>query len=69
MLGTALAALAGNVDYGGREDVRSFFDVLLLEVTRFVVSRYNLSKATYPGVAYLFNRDAGALMSCSPTDG
>ena len=58
VLGTALAALAGNVDYGGREDVRSFVDVLLLEVTRFVVSRYNLSKATYPGVAYLFNRDA-----------
>ncbi len=49
VLGTALAALSGNVDYGGREEVRSFFDVLLLEVTRFVVSRYNLSKATFPG--------------------
>jgi hypothetical protein len=58
VLRTALAGLAGNIDYKERKEVRSFFDVLVLEVTRFVVSRYNLSKATFPGVSYLFNRDA-----------
>ncbi|GJD63410.1 MULTISPECIES: hypothetical protein [Methylobacterium] len=58
VLARATAALMTNVDYRERADARRFFDILLLDVTRFVVSRYNLSTATFPGVAYLFNRDA-----------
>jgi hypothetical protein len=52
-------ALEANVDYK-KDDVRRFFDVLLLHVTRFVVSRYNLSVATFPGVKYLFEGKANA---------
>ncbi|WP_227440320.1 hypothetical protein [Methylobacterium sp. W2] len=57
VLARATTALMSNVDYREKPDARQFFDVLLLDVTRFVVSRYNLSTATFPGVAYLFNRD------------
>ena len=56
---TMIVALEANADYR-RPDAKTFFDVLLLEVTRFVVSRYRLSVATFPRVAYLFNRDKGA---------
>ena len=55
-LRSVIEALQANLDYQ-RADARKFFDVILGAVTRFVVSRYRLSTATFPGVAYLFNRD------------
>jgi hypothetical protein len=57
VIGQVINDLNRNVDYRDHADARQFFGVLILYATRFVVSRYNLSVATFPGVAYLFNRD------------
>jgi hypothetical protein len=57
VIGQVIDDLKRNVDYRDHSDARQFFGVLILYATRFVVSRYNLSVASFPGVAYLFNRD------------
>ena len=56
VLEAATNGLMENDDYAKHEDARRFFDVVLLHTTRFLVARHDLSVATFPLVAYLFNR-------------
>jgi hypothetical protein len=49
--------LQRNVDYRDRPEAKEFFDIVLLYGVKYLVARYNLSKASMPRVAFLFNRD------------
>ena len=49
--------LRRNEDYRRYPEAQAFFELIVWVAIRFVISRYNMTRETFPTVAYLFNRD------------